>query len=322
MREVVTGPEIMELLRRVVSDFARSALGHPVSLERLLLGRPDISVQLLPPPASIAASSVVRWDRIGVAPPSHWPRRRLGELSGWRDHGSGHYSSFTLYRPEYADIGQCTITHDWSCDISEVHGFAASKSELREFSSTDAMVERNSRDMIDTIAEAKLTENLAHDEIRIIHAPAGGGDYFERNAWDAGRVFLINGGGSHHFAAAKYIATRLQRRVPLRGRLNSYSLNSGAVASLCRDFDMFVVRDDDAGLALAFADAMRQFRATWLWHHMPRPYDGTRAVLLPRAERRSVRVAALLREGGVADLGEHLTRLSSMSFPAQQPLQA
>lgn len=190
------------------------------------------------------------------------------------------------------------------------------KSELRDFTSTDAMVERNSRDMIDAITEAKLAENLAHTEIRIIHAPSGGGDHFERNAWDAGRLFLINGGGSHHFAAAKYIAARLQRSVPLRGRLNSYSLNAAAVASLCRDFAMFVVRDDDAGIALAFGDAMRQFRATWLWHHMPRPYDGTRAVLLPRAERRSARVAELLRDVGIADLGKHLTRLATMSFEA------
>lgn len=69
----------------------------------------------------------------------------------------------------------------------------------------DDMVVRNSPEMIDEISPAKLAKNLAWDEIRIIsHVDH---DYFATWAWD-GRVFLMNSGGSHHFAAAKYIAAR------------------------------------------------------------------------------------------------------------------
>lgn len=50
-------------------------------------------------------------------------------------------------------------------------GFSSSKSELRDFSSTNAMVECNSREMIDSISHEKLAKNLSHPEIRIIHNP-------------------------------------------------------------------------------------------------------------------------------------------------------
>ncbi|CAM5427238.1 putative protein OS=Stutzerimonas stutzeri OX=316 GN=CXK94_17845 PE=4 SV=1 [Stutzerimonas stutzeri] len=78
----------------------------------------------------------------------------------------------------------------------------------------DDMVVRNSPEMIDEISPAKLAKNLAWDEIRIIsHVDH---DYFATWAWD-GRVFLMNSGGSHHFAAAKYIAARLEQPVELTG---------------------------------------------------------------------------------------------------------
>ncbi|WP_448132588.1 DUF6685 family protein [Stutzerimonas chloritidismutans] len=55
----------------------------------------------------------------------------------------------------------------WRCDIQQVDGFSASKSELKEFATMDDMVVRNSPEMIDEISPAKLAKNLAWDEIRI-----------------------------------------------------------------------------------------------------------------------------------------------------------
>jgi hypothetical protein len=170
------------------------------------------------------------------------------------------------------------------------------------------MVEANSREMIDTITPEKLAENLVHREIRIIHS-ADTTDHFRRYRWD-GRLWLINDGGSHHTAAAKYIAARLRRSVKLTGKLYTYSLNTAAIASLCRDFEMFVISDESA-ISCAFFDAMRAFRATWIWHSMPRPYEHMRAILLPRSEKRSMRVAAELHKARFTDLGAHLTTLAA-----------
>jgi rhodanese-related sulfurtransferase len=70
------------------------------------------------------------------------------------------------------------------------------------------------------------------------------------------------------------------------------------------------VISDEPAISVAFSDAMESFRATWLWTHMPRPYDNTKAILLPKGERRSQRVALALREAGVVDLGAYLEELS------------
>lgn len=80
-------------------------------------------------------------------------------------------------------------------------------------------------------------------------------------------------------------------------------------ASLRRDYEMFVI-SDSAPVSLGFRDAMEAFRATWLWHPMPRPYQCTKAILLPKAEHRSRLVADLLRKSGITDLGQHLADLA------------
>lgn len=260
-------------------------------------------------PISIAASSVPRWHELGCYSPFDYPHRKHGELLGWRDSG-GYWGSFSVERPEYAQIGLQETTAGWSVDLTAIDGFSASKSDLNAFTSTDQMVESNSREMIREITSEGLARNLAHREIRIIHKP-GTSDHFARYLWD-GRLWLHNSGGSHHTAAAKYIASRLGQPVKLTGELRTYSLNELAIAALRRDFEMFVINDDDPFDATAFFSAMQTFRATWLWHTLPRPYpQGLKAILLPRSEGRSMRVAAELRQAGFADLGAHLAGLAA-----------
>jgi len=58
-----------------------------------------------------------------------------------------------------------------------------------------------------------------------------------------------------------------------------------------------------------FHDAMRSFKATYLWHDMRWPYYQTKAILLPRDQARSMRVARALREVGIFDLGAYLADL-------------
>ncbi len=199
------------LLKNVTESFLED-FGHPVKLIRLLEEHPDICVSLDAPAPCIDAYSVAPWHELGKSKHLYGPPRERGTLMGWtqRKHS---YGSFILHRPEYSQIAQRAMVEDWGCDITDVQGFAGSKSELRNFASTDQMVETNSPDMIDSISPAKLAENLAHREIRIIHAP--GIDYFQRYAWD-GRLFLINSGGSHHFAAAMVSQkTNANAKVPI-----------------------------------------------------------------------------------------------------------
>lgn len=298
--------QVSGFLKSVV-DGVREDLGYPARLIQLLEQRPDIRVTLDAVMPCIAASSVARWDRFGRHSPHEWPHLPDGVLSGWKWTG-GQYAGFNLQRHDVIEIGQRTLVPDWTCDISAVYGFSSSKSRLDDFRSTDEMVEAKSQEMIWPVTLAKLEENLAHREIRIFE-DRGATDYFVRYEWD-GRLWLMNDGGSHHFAAAKYIAARLRHPVFLRGKLYSYSLNAGAIASLHRDFEMFVISDEPS-IGNAFLTAMRAFKATWLSLGVPAPLKDVQAVLLPRSERRSLRAAAELRKAGIVDLGAHLVGLAA-----------
>lgn len=297
----------MRGLVRSAADALREDFGHPVRMLRFLERGKALNVDLSGPRPSIALSSVVAWHEWGGYPPLQWPRRKPGDLPGWR-FVAGRYESFQLHRPEFEQLGTCTVHADWVCEIQSVEGLSASKSELTHFASMDAMVQTNSREMIDEISEDRLARNLAHDEIRILHRERTS-DHFVRHLWD-GRVFLVNSGGSHHFAAARYIAARLGHRVPLRGTLRTYGIDARAVCSLRREYDMFAMPSEPE-VFNAFHEAMQAHKAGYLWHGLPRSCRDARVVFLPRAEKRSARVASCLRAAGLTDVGMHLAKIVS-----------
>ncbi|MBC8641612.1 hypothetical protein IAG25_32835 [Caballeronia sp. EK] len=291
---------------KMLADGAQEDLGRPVTLQRLLANTPDLSVDLTAVPENICASSVPQWHRLGEKNDIH-DRARRGTLMGWKRYG-GDFLGYQVHRPEFERICVETVVKDWQCDIADVHGFANSKSDLSQFASTNAFVEERCPRMIDTISPEKLAENLAHKEIRILHSSATS-DHFAYYAWDK-RVWLMNDGGSHHFAAAKYIAMRLEQRVPLQGILRAYAINPDMVASLRRDYKMFAM-PESAVFGSGFFKAMESFKAPWMWHDMPAPFQQARAILLPRNERRSMRVAEELSKAGVTDFGEHLMAVAT-----------
>lgn len=306
----------METILTSLVDNFREDFGRPVRLLRLLAESQQMRATLDELPLCIASTSVPQWHELGASSSLYFPYRKCGRLLGWKD-SDGRWQSFCLDRNEYAQIVRLDVSECWSVDLAAIDGFGASKSNLYTFASTDEMVETNSRDMICDISPEGLAKNLAHSEIRIIHGPAAS-DHFTRYLWD-GRLWLQNNGGSHHTAAAKYIATRLGRPVTLTGQLRTYSLNEFAIASLRRDFEMFVINDEDPLVANTFFEAMRSFRATWLWHRLPRPYvKGMKAILLPRSERRSMRVAAELQKAGFTDLGAHFSGMLARQAQAYE----
>lgn len=291
---------------RFLRDTLLEDLGQPVTLMNLLRADPGLNRHLAEHETGLSASEIVRWNEFGrVAHQSggYLPHK----LNGWtRCPGAyQNYGSTSLDRKDLLSLGTVREIERWSCDIQDVFGFAASKSELRDFQSMDAMVEKNSRPMITPISKEKLEENLAWPEIRIISQK--GHDFFSTWTWD-GRVYLINSGGSHHFAAAKYIAKRIEVDVSLCGRYTIFGINQLAVSSLRRDFDIYVM-SWHCEQQLRFHRAMKNFEATYYWKDLPRPYNEQIAIFLPKAEKRSAKVSQLLRDEGFQDLGRYLQGL-------------
>lgn len=286
-------------------DVVRESLGHPIALRHLIDQHPAIRVQLAAPKRTVGVDRVVQWQNWGGSSVEHWPRRKPGALLGWRYSGGG-YSSFETHRQELQQFGKCEIVENWICDIQDVTGLSSSKSKLNTFDTLDSLVETNSPEMIDEITDAKLRKNLAHDEIRILHQK-NTADHFSRYLWDDG-IWLVNTGGSHHFAAARYIAARIHQPVRLQGRLKTYSINKVAIDGLLRDFDIYAMSDDPV-ISNGFHDAMSAINATYLTKNLPQPHNNV-AVFLPKGESRSVLASNVLREADVFNLGEYLTTLA------------
>lgn len=293
---------------RVFTNSIREALGYPSNLLDLIARESGLNAPLVEHDKGIASSEVVKWNEFGDLPyERHRPSRR--KLNGW-GYSPGSYRNYgciDLYREDLLNLGTTQEIPEWACDIQSVDGFSASKSELRDFKSMDAMVERNAKEMINEITLEKLSENLAWDEIRIISRVDH--DFFQSWSWD-GRVFLMNSGGSHHFAAAKYIANRLGVKVPLKGKYRINSLNQVALASLRRDFDIFVMSSHHKH-QMSFHRVMQSFQATYYCKDLPRPYTEQCAIFLPKNEKRSAKVSQILRDAGFQDLGAYLKNLNS-----------
>lgn len=298
----------MKALSGQLLDSIRHGLCDPIGVRRVLAEHPSLRVELAEPPLSISARSVPQWDEFGSAALRTWEGRSFGWLHGWTQSGD-LWHGVQIERPEYASFGICNEERV-TVDLQEVHGLCAAKSELAEFASMDELVQARCRELIEEISTEQLARLLAHQQIRILNSPWSS-DCFARYQWDARGplLWLINSGGAHHLAAAKYIAARLGVRVPLTGKQYTFSLNKGAIDTLRGDFEMFALGTDPVAFN-AFGEAMKAMQATWFSHGLPRPYEHCIAALLPRVEGRARAVADTLRVAGVFDLGRHLAMLA------------
>ncbi|HGW4498779.1 DUF6685 family protein [Stutzerimonas nitrititolerans] len=306
---VEQAPSFWKKLGVRLYDTIREDLGYPATLLKLINGPLDLKSSVADEPKGIGSCQVARWHEFGSL---HYERSMFSEkLNGWTYCPTyRHYSSTSMQCDDLLHLGSEFITERWRCDIQQVDGFSSSKSELEKFSDMDQMVETNSREMIGEISVENLEKNLSWDEIRIISRVDH--DHFASWAWD-GRVFLMNSGGSHHFAAAKYIAARINHPVELCGSYKVYGVRQEAVDRLRQEFGMFVLSSESEAW-LGFNEAMARFRATYYWKTLPRPHNKHGyAVFLPLTEKRSALVARILEEYGFQDLGAYLSELAARS---------
>jgi hypothetical protein len=293
----------------LVTDLVRDRLGRASSVAQCLNTHIEkLQVRLLDArEGNIAADSVPRWHEWGQRSRSDGALFKAGELLGWKVHRNFGYRSYRVVRPDLAGFGDCTQLPGWHCDIQDVDGLHASKSTLVNFSSLDAMARQEAPALIDEVSSAGLARLLERHEIKALRRRCSG-DHFVRYLWD-GRIFLLNRSGSVHFAAARFMAARLEQRVALGGELQVLSIEPWAVNSLRRDFELFAVSARDAFASIAFHELLRSSHTPYLSKRMPRPCADTEVIFLPRDDRRSMAMAAELRAAGFPDVGKHLSTL-------------
>lgn len=263
------------------------------------LGYPATVRAVFPNGSDYALNATERTVAISTVPAWHlWHKSNIGVYGAGRNGNAVLDLLGTL-------VAQQTFK-SWTLDIGEVEGLSASKSPLERYPALDAFARDRCASFTHPLTHEQLLANLTHHEVRI--ARDSGDDYFVQHGWD-GRIFIANDGGSHHFAAAQYIATRLGEKVPLKARLHRYRIKPTSVDRLRVAYEVFAVPSDIA-MSRELRDGLRRVGAEYYFTHLPSQHPGHHALFLPRSNGRSVRVASVLRERNLTDLGRHLARLA------------
>lgn len=278
--------------------FIQHQLGHPARLHALLATTSDLGYSL-ELPSNVDTDCITRWHEWL---PAGWDAQP-GELRG-REYRHGEYQGVRIISGALANLCEQQQFEEWTCDIRQVQVLSASKSSLDEFADLDAFAEARCQGYLDDASPESIAHNLAHGEVRIMQP--GRGDYFRYHDWD-GRVCLINCGGSHHFATARYLVGIARLPVELKGPLKGYRLNPAAVTALTDEYILFAITKDPV-LWHELFESMRALQATYFAGELPRPHGEGRALLLPKDDRHSMTVASALRQAGVPDLGSYLQR--------------
>ncbi|MGN7512554.1 DUF6685 family protein [Aeromonas salmonicida] len=229
---------------------------------------------------------------------------RPARRAAWLGRVHGQYQGHAILVGALATLCEQAQFEHWACDIRQVQALSASKIPLEDFTALDGFAEARCRGHLDDSSPDNIARNLIHGEVRIMQP--GRGDYFLYHGWDR-RICLINSGGSHHFATARYLAGVARLPVELTGMLKGYQLNPAAINALTEQFELFAITRDPLLWDELF-EAMRALQATWYAGDLPRPHNEGRVLLLPKADHRSMTVASALRQAGMPDLGYYLQR--------------
>lgn len=305
--------EYPESLLERLRDRIAASFGYPRALERRLATDP---VLVAPPPMPrramqlcVALTHWQRWSEYGYK-----PRPELGDrVHRWHRDGQGNYRGGLFEIPGLKQLTCRTEIETWAGDIRDIEGISASKSPIDECDTLDEFAERYCRGLIQEIDEARLMRCWSHER-RFVRED-GGNLSFGQYAWD-GRTFWLNEGGSHNFAAARYLAAKLERKLAVKGRLYQYELVPEAVLNLLGQFYLLAM---PAEVYEALYPELERVSVTHYWAQCPQPMEG-KAIFLPRAELRAQRVAELLIQAGVLDLGTQLLADLHLQQQARHPL--
>ena len=275
-------------------------------ISHLIIREPPLSpehiTKSIDPPHSISYyDSMIHWDRWSNNFNNSYPYK----LEGWSKR-NGRY--LKLHTDQEWLKHLCKSEESmWSGDMRQISALGASKSNLKDFETFGDMVQQNSKDLVGSISISMIEKNLSHYQIRIFNSDSG--DYLVTNSW-TNRISLINSGGSHHFAAAHYLATQLNYPIPLTCTMYKYTLDSQAILNLCTEFDVYVINNERNELNI-FHDYMSKYSITYYYRELPLPLKNSYALFLPKKEILSNKVSNLLRATGHYYLNDYFLQLIS-----------
>lgn len=159
---------------------------------------------------------------------------------------------------EISNLIQIRNYQSFDCDIKEVHGIAASKSNDIPYKDIKEFSEKGCSEFL----PQGFDKNIMWPEIRL-HSMR-----FENKEWAGNNYHWLNSGGSHHFAAAWHNAHTEKRNYTLSGTLREMTVNKSALFALSQKWDMYIM--DKTTAYCEFMDAMESFNCSFVVCPVPR----------------------------------------------------
>lgn len=181
-------------------------------------------------------------------------------------------------------------------DIREISCLSASKGPLALSQTLDDFAVAECRREIGSAEAKELEACLRYYGVRLASPFRPEGEGIVAVSWSEGSIYWPNHDGSHHFAAARYIAGLIGQPVPITAALTSWSINFDAVSSLFDEFFAWVLPDHDD--TWVFIRIVHQYGQSIGVAGMPLPYRDQLLVLLPRQISGVTEVAAIIDASG------------------------
>ncbi|EOB3151661.1 TPA: DUF6685 family protein [Salmonella enterica subsp. enterica serovar Java] len=297
-----------------IREDIRHRLGYPARLEHAITTGRLVPVPLNPPADTFWMRSVIQWhtwmefSESGYSGPYTLDYRKPGY--------DRHLSCHDMPVQEVEHLISKEIIPDFTCDITAIRGISASKSLDKDIADIDEFPLISCPNYVEPVTEDHLLENMQHSELRLDQM------LFADYPWTKRRYYWHNSGGSHHFAAARFQAHRLNIPVPLHGKLYRYRVNVQMIDALCRKWHMFMIPKTE--VFGSFYDAMNAFECPFgnssLPGNMHNGWGGSvplQVIWLERGLAKPDAVASVLSRAGFADFASELKNLSKQ--PGNSP---
>ncbi|HAT9776581.1 TPA: hypothetical protein JBD69_11275 [Legionella pneumophila subsp. pneumophila] len=268
----------MGTVLNLIVDSIQEGFLHPSRFIKKIKSHSQLQVVLKTPPQTANSDQIIHWNKWDGF---YFDKKYTLNLRK-------RYDSTLQYIPELEYIVTVNETENWWCDIRDIDCLGASKSDLSLFKTLDNFATTVNHNLITDISEQNLNKNLQWEGGRVLNNPS-----LYCYAWDNNRIHLCNSGGSHHFSAARYLALKFNKKIPICGRLYTVHLDAKSVFSLLNQFDLFSVNSKDW---FFISEECEHFGAPIGFYPAPRPFYDQTIIFLPRNNKRSMRISKLFKQ--------------------------
>lgn len=249
-----------------------------------------------------------------------------GPCSEWRYRkyeGRTGSSSNQEFLPLFRDLLSSEIIPDWKCDIQTITNVSCSKSCLSDFSDLNDVVAQNSKELISEITLENLAKNMKHYGSKIFHETT---QTVSCELWS--RTFTWhNENGSHHFAAARYIANKLDKDVELSANLEITYLDEQKFHDLFSKYEIFLISSRNTKQYLVLFETLLNSKVSFITAPIDRcfsddkDYSSLKLFAFYRKDNKSAPIVELFKKSSALNLYEYFSMLFSQQLNAQKSLE-